>query len=253
MLNVVKLGGAAAANPDALRHTAESILGLPGRSVVVHGGGAEISSWQERLGIPVAWRDGLRVTTPEGLQVTAMVLSGWVNKRIVQAFSDLGARCAGISGEDGNLLEAIYAQDGALGEVGEIIRVTPDVLEALLAQGFLPVVSPLSRGPHGAPLNVNADEAALHLAASMGAARIYLISDVPGVQVDGAVMGMLTPSEARRLLDDEVATGGMAVKLRQALIAADLGVDVVIGGPSLLDDVESGTRILGASMAAEVA
>jgi acetylglutamate kinase len=253
VLNVVKLGGAAAADAEALLRTAGKIMALPGRSVVVHGGGAEISSWQERLGMPVTWRDGLRVTTAEGLKVTAMVLSGWVNKRIVQAFNDLGARSVGISGEDGCLLEATYAQGGALGEVGEIVRVTPDLVEALLAQEFLPVISPLSRGPHGAPLNVNADEAALHLAGSMGATRIYLISDVPGVQVDGSVMATLTPSGARRLIDDGVATGGMSVKLRQALIAADMGVDVAIGGPSLLDDVESGTRILGASRAAEVA
>ncbi len=253
MLNVVKLGGAAAADSEALCRTAGRIVALPGRSVVVHGGGAEISSWQERLGMPVTWRDGLRVTTPEALQVTAMVLSGWMNKRVVQAFTDLDARAVGISGEDGRLLEAAYAQGGALGEVGEIVRVRPELVEALLAQDFLPVVSPLSRGPGGAPLNVNADEAALHLAASMGATRIYLISDVPGVQVGGSVVATLAPSEARRLLDDHTATGGMAVKLRQALIAADMGVDVAIGGPSLLDDVDSGTRILGAARAAGAA
>jgi acetylglutamate kinase len=152
-----------------------------------------------------------------------------------------------------SLKKAAYAQGGALGEVGEIVRVRPELVEALLAQDFLPVVSPLSRGPGGAPLNVNADEAALHLAASMGATRIYLISDVPGVQVGGSVVATLAPSEARRLLDDHTATGGMAVKLRQALIAADMGVDVAIGGPSLLDDVDSGTRILGAARAAGAA
>ncbi|MEJ2205528.1 MAG: acetylglutamate kinase [Gemmatimonadota bacterium] len=253
MLNVVKLGGAAAANAEVLRRTASAVRALGGRTVVVHGGGVEISTWQERLGMPVTWRDGLRVTTPEGLQVTAMVLSGWVIKRIVQAFMVVGAPAVGISGEDGGLLEAIHAQGGALGEVGEVIRVKPDLVEALLTAGFLPVVSPLSRGPGGVPLNVNADEAALQLAAGMGATRLYLVSDVPGVRVGGAVVPTLTPSEARRLLDDHVATGGMSVKLRQALRAADLGVEVAIGGPSLLDDIGNGTRILGAPRKAEVA
>jgi acetylglutamate kinase len=177
-----------------------------------------------------------------------MVLSGWVNKRVVQAFLDIGRPAVGVSGEDGALLEAIRAQGGKLGEVGEVVRVRPEVVHALLAAGFVPVVSPVSRGPEGNPLNVNADEAALHLAAGIGADRIYLVSDVPGVLVDGVVVRTLTPQQARDLIERGIATGGMSVKIRQALIAADAGVEVAIGEPGLLDDFASGTRILGAEL-----
>ncbi len=253
MLSVVKLGGRSVANADTLARTAERVARLPGDVVVVHGGGAEISAWQERLDLQVSWHEGLRVTTPEGLKVTAMVLSGWMNKRVVQAFEDAGVPAVGISGEDGALLNARRALEGKIGEVGEVQEVRPGVVHALLRAGFVPVVSPVSRGPQGAPLNVNADEAALHLATALGAARIYLISDVPGVIVDGRTVETLAPEEARTLLREGVALDGMAVKLRQALVAADAGVDVAIGSSSLLDDFGSGTRVVGSEAPVEVA
>jgi len=253
VLNVVKLGGRSVADAQALARTAQRVARLPGEVVVVHGGGAEISAWQKRLDLPVAWHEGLRVTTPESLQVTAMVLSGWMNKRVVQALEDAGVPAVGISGEDGALLNARRALGGRIGEVGEVHEVRPGVVHALLGAGFLPVVSPVSRGPHGMPLNVNADEAALHLASALAATRIYLVSDVPGVMVGGRPLETLEAAEARALLAEGVALDGMAVKLRQALVAADAGVDVAIGGISLLDDFGSGTRILGTVSKVEVA
>ncbi len=253
MLSVVKLGGRCVADADALRATAEHVCRLHGDVVVVHGGGAEISAWQERLELPVVWHAGLRVTTVESLQVTSMVLSGWMNKRVVQAFEDAGVPAVGISGEDGSLLRARRALGGAIGEVGEVVDVRPDAVRALLAGGFVPVVSPVSRGPEGTPLNVNADEAALHLAVGLGAGRIYLISDVPGVVVGGRTVGTLLADEARALLDGGIAVDGMAVKLRKALVAVDAGVEVAIGGASLLEDFRSGTRVLGSVAPAEVA
>ncbi len=252
MLNVVKLSGKSAANPAALRTAAVRVSALPGRTVVVHGGGAEISAWQRRLDLPVTWHEGLRVTTPESLQVTAMVLSGWMNKRVVQAFEDVGVPAVGISGEDGALLNARRAHGGSIGEVGEIVQVRPGAVHALLGAGFVPVVSPVSRGPEGTPLNVNADEAALSLAAALEAQRIYLVSDVPGVMVQERTVETLTPFEARTLLDDGIALDGMAVKLRQALVAANAGVEVAIGDAAILDDFCAGTRIFGADVTAGV-
>ncbi len=248
MLTVVKLGGARVGDTEGLRDVVRDVAALPGRVVVVHGGGAEISAWQDRLQLPVSWHDGLRITSPESMKVTAMVLSGWMNKRVVQAFIDEGTPAVGVSGED-HLLEAERARGGALGEVGEVTTVRTRLLEVLLGAGYVPVVSPVSRGPEGAPLNVNADEAALHVAAALEADRILLVSDVPGVMRDGTVLRELGAEEARELLDDGTAQGGMAVKLRQALVAAEAGVEVSIGDAGLLRDPTAGTVVHGARTA----
>lgn len=244
MLTVVKLGGAVAGSPGELAALAAAVAALPGQRVVVHGGGGEITAWQERLGLPVEWRDGLRVTTPEGMKVTAMVLSGWVNKRVVAALLDAGEAAVGLSGEDGGLIRALRRDGGRLGEVGEVAGVDPRPLRALLAEGMLPVVSPVSRGPAGAPLNVNADEAAIALAVGLSATRLLLVSDVPGVLVDGAPVARVSAAGAADLLRREVVRGGMAVKVRQALDAARAGVEVRIGDGTLLTDALSGTRVV---------
>jgi len=243
VLTVVKVGGRLAED-GGFEKVARSVAALPGDVVVVHGGGSEITKWQERLGLPVVWRDGLRVTTPEGAQVTAMVLSGWVNKRLVSAFLSHGRAAAGLSGED-DLIHAVRKEDGRLGDVGEIISVNQAPLAALLGAGILPVVSPLSRGPSGVPLNVNADEAALHLAVGLGADRLFLVSDVPGVVLEGEPLPEIDAEAAADLLERQVVTGGMAVKVRQALQAAKAGVEVRIGGEEILGQGGGmGTRVL---------
>ena len=175
MLTVVKVGGAVAGAPAEVAAFASAVAALPGSRVVVHGGGTEITAWQERLGLPVEWKDGLRVTTPAAMQVTAMVLSGLVNKRLAAALIDAGELAVGISGEDGGLVRALRRDGGRLGEVGEVAGVDPRPLCALLDAGILPVVSPVSRGPGGAPLNVNADEAAIALAVGLAANRLLLV------------------------------------------------------------------------------
>lgn len=243
MLNVVKLGGRAVEDAAALRRLAARTAALPGRVVVVHGGGAEITAWQERLGLPVVWRDGLRVTTPEGLRVTCMVLSGWVNKRIVAALLDAGADAIGLSGEDGGLLVAERKDGGALGEVGTVRAVRAELLQRLVRAGLTPVVSPISRGPEGEPLNVNADEAAVAVARALGAARLHLVSDVPGLLVEGERVRELTPAEARKLIGNGVAAEGMRVKLGGAVEAAEQGIEVRIGDACILSDPGAGTRL----------
>ena len=243
MLTVVKVGGAVAGAPSELAALAASVAAIGGARVVVHGGGAEITAWQKRLDLPVEWRDGFRVTTPEGVKLTSMVLSGWVNKRVVAALIDAGETAVGVSGEDGALLRAVRREGGKLGEVGEVTAVEPRVLRVLLEAGMLPVVSPVSRGPEGTPLNVNADEAAISLAVGLGADRLLLVSDVPGVLVDGVRVPVVTASGAADLLERGIATGGMAVKVRQALEAARAGVEVRIGDGALLTDVAAGTRV----------
>jgi acetylglutamate kinase len=251
LLTVVKVGGRLTEEGSGLESVVRGIRGLRGQVVVVHGGGSEITSWQERLGLPVLWSDGLRVTTPEGAQVTAMVLSGWINKRLVAAFLSSGKPALGLSGED-DLIRAVRKEGGRLGEVGEVVAINPTPVNALLGSGILPVISPVSRGPGGVPLNVNADEAAVHLAAGLQADRLLLVSDVPGVVLDGRPLPVLTPEAAADLVEREVVTGGMAVKVRQAIEAARAGVEVRIGGEELLTRLRAGTRVLpsGATLAA---
>jgi acetylglutamate kinase len=243
MLTVVKVGGAVAGAPSELAALAGAVKALPGARVVVHGGGTEITAWQQRLGLEVQWNEGLRVTTPEAMKVTAMVLSGWVNKRVVAALIGAGEVAVGLSGEDGGLLRAERREGGKLGEVGEVVGVDPRAVRALLDGGMLPVVSPVSRGPGGTPLNVNADEAAIALAVGLSADRLLLVSDVPGVLVDGVPVAHVSASAASDLLAREVVKGGMAVKVRQALGAARAGVEVRIGNGTLLTDPASGTRV----------
>jgi len=242
MLTVVKIGGAwldAGVEVDPFRRLAA----LPGDLVVVHGGGKEISRWLARVGEPVEWADGLRVTRGDGLRLTAMVLSGWVNKRVVSALISVGRPAVGISGEDGGLLEAERMNAERYGEVGTVKRINPKPIRALLDAGFIPVVSPLSRGPAGDPLNVNADEAAIALARALEADRLLLISNVPGVLSGGELVDQLTPETAGQLAREGVISDGMRVKVEQALEAAAAGVDVHIGDEGLLTG-RAGTRVL---------
>ena len=145
MLTVVKIGGAwleKGAEVTAFRALAE----LSGDLIVVHGGGHEISRWLDRADIDVEWVDGLRVTRGDSLQLTAMVLSGWVNKRVVEALNGAGRPSVGISGEDGSLLRAELVDVERLGAVGRVIRVDPKAVRALLRAGFTPIISPISAG-----------------------------------------------------------------------------------------------------------
>jgi acetylglutamate kinase len=249
LLTVVKVGGSLLREESSLPEVARSVSELPGQTVVVHGGGPEITQWQERLGLPVEWRDGLRVTTPESVQVASMVLTGWMNKRIVSALLGTGQVAVGLSGEDGGLLEATRKEGGRLGEVGEVVAVNQILLRALLSAGTTPVISPISRGPGGVPLNVNADEAAIAVAAALPATRLLLVSDVPGVLVNGQVVPSLSAAQAESLIQTGAVTGGMVVKLRQALVAANAGVEVRIGGGEILRDETMGTRILATEAA----
>ena len=250
MLSVVKVGGQLLRDADTRAALAAALSALAGRTVVVHGGGPEITAWQERLGLSVTWREGLRVTTSEAIQITAMVLSGWMNKRLVSVLIDRGRFAVGISGEDGGLLQAEHKEEGCLGEVGRVVHVDQSLLETLLAVGAVPVVSPVSRGPQGSPLNVNADEAAIAIAAALPADRLLLVSDVAGVLVDGVVAETITAGEVETLIASGAVTGGMVVKLRQAWAAAEAGVEVRIGDEGILTGEESGTRILPLSSAA---
>ncbi|MGH7469961.1 MAG: acetylglutamate kinase [Longimicrobiales bacterium] len=242
-VQVVKVGGAALNDPQWLDQFAQQAH-TKTRRVIVHGGGPEVSGLSMRLGVDVTWNGGRRVTSAAALDVAAMVLTGRINKRIVRALGRVGVDAIGLSGEDGRLLTAGIAQQGALGLVGEIAAVRVPVLEALLGAGFVPVISPISSGPDGCALNVNADEVATAVATAVGAQELLFLTDVPAVRDQAGARAELSTDEARALITDQVATGGMAVKLSAALLAVEAGVARVRVGPlEMLNDATAGTLI----------
>lgn len=250
-MTVLKVGGNEVDEPAWVERFARAVAGRGGPLVVVHGGGKEVSTLQRLLGAEPEWRDGLRVTSAEAMRAVAMVLSGLVNKRLASALLSAGVDAVGISGEDGGLLRARLAAGGSMGRTGEIEAVRVELLHAWLGQGLLPVVSPVSRGPRGAALNVNADDAAAAVAAALGAAELLFVSNVPGVLDGGNVLEMVDMDAVEALIADGTAQGGMAPKLRAAARAAAKVGRVRIGGLEMLDNPGAGTRV-GAAATLEV-
>lgn len=245
-VTVVKVGGRELEPGPPLRALAGA-LAHAGPVVLVHGGGGEVSALQARLGLVPRWRDGLRVTDEETLDAVSMVLSGLVNKRVVSALVGAGVRAAGLSGEDDGLLRAEPVRGGELGRTGAVVAVSPALLLLLLGAGITPVVSPLSRGPEGGALNVNADDAAVAIAAALSARRLLFVSDVPGVRLEGGVATELGAGAVDAAIEAGAVAGGMVPKLRAASRAAAAGIaDVRIGGLSLLTGA-GGTRVLAAT------
>jgi len=248
---VVKIGGAALADAGWLAGFAASVARGGKPVVVVHGGGPEISALCERLAVPVSWSNGRRVTSDEALDVASMVLSGRLNKRLVGALLDAGVDAIGLSGVDGGLVQAAVAEEGALGRVGVVAGVRTELLRRLLDGGTSVVLSPISRGPDGAPLNVNADEVAAAVAVALGAGALLFVTDVAGVSDGTTTRSELGAGEARSLIAAGIAAGGMAVKLGAALDALTAGVhEVRIGTHALLHDAAAGTTVHALEVAA---
>ena len=229
---VIKYGGAAMAHAELQAAVFRDIalLACVGvQPVVVHGGGPEINQWLKRLEIPAEFRDGLRVTDADTMDVVEMVLVGRVNKQIVNGLNQLGARAVGLSGCDGGLVEARPWGDGSHGLVGDVARINPDVLEPLLNEGYVPVISSVAATPSdGRAHNINADTVAGELAASLQAEKLILLTDTPGILRDRddpeSLIRKLRLSEARQLIEDEVVAGGMTPKTECCIRALAQGV-----------------------------
>ena len=247
---VVKIGGSTLGSGDTALEDVVALRARGERVIVVHGGGALISEWLDRLGAPSEFVEGLRATSAEALEVVIAVLRGVVNARLVAALARLGGRAAGVSGLDGGLLRA-ERRDPRLGFVGEVTGVDCGVLEALLADGATPVVAPIGLEPPGQPLNVNADTAAGEIARAAGASRLVFLTDVDGV-LDGAgrPVGELDAARAAALRRDGTLSGGMIPKIAAALRAAERGADACVTDGRLPHALEraasggaAGTRI----------
>jgi len=246
---VYKIGGPALEDAGLLPPLARELRRAPGPVAVVHGGGRHIERMLERLGVASSFVEGRRVTSPEAMDVVEMVLCGSTNKGLAAGLTAAGLPAVGLSGRDGALVRARL--EPGLGRVGtpEQVDVTP--LLALWDAGFVPVVAPVSTGPSGEALNVNADEAALGIARALSARALVYLSDVDGVRVGGAAAPQLTLDEAERRIADGTIAGGMVLKVRVALAAAAAGIpEVVVAGRARLEGRFAGTVIQTADVSA---
>jgi acetylglutamate kinase len=245
-VRVIKIGGRAQTDPSLAGALAAAWAAAPGTLVVVHGGGDEVSALQRAFGAQPAFVGGRRVTSAQDIELLRMALSGSANKRLVSALVARGVSALGLSGEDAALLTAAPLDAETLGCVGDPRRANVALLRHLLDGGYLPVVSPLSRGtaPDAPALNVNGDDAAAVIAAALEADELLLVADVPGVLVDGHTVPRLAPADAGDLIANGAASGGMVAKLEAALAALAGGVaHVRIGDVAAIHDTTRGTVV----------
>lgn len=244
-VRVYKVGGPALEDPGLLGPLAREVQRGGGPAVLVHGGGRAVDRLLKALHIESRFVSGRRETSPEAMAVVEMVLSGVTNKELAAGLNAAGVPAIGISGRDGGLVRARLAPD--LGRVGTPQHVDPAPIRGLWSAGYLPVVSPVSNGPLGEAVNVNADEAALGIALAVGATTLVYLSDVDGVRIGDNTADSLTAEEARTRIEDGTIAGGMALKVRVALEASAAGIpEVVIAGKARLQGGFPGTRIVGA-------
>jgi len=228
---VVKFGGNAMGDDEAMAEFARDIVLMRQvgvNPVVVHGGGPMINEMLSKLGIKSEFVRGKRVTDKATVEVVEMILSGLVNKRIVQAINDQGGRAVGISGKDDDLMVCV-ADDPELGFVGKPVEMNVQVLRDLYGAGIIPVVAPVATGmADNETFNVNGDTAAGAIAGALQADRLLLLTDVSGVKnAAGEVMTQITPEEIRAMTAEGVIAGGMIPKTETALAALDAGVRAV--------------------------
>jgi len=228
---VIKFGGHAMESDEAMETFARDIVLMQQvgvNPVIVHGGGPMINKMLERLNIKSDFVDGKRVTDEATMEVVEMVLSGLVNKRIVQAINAQGGRAVGLSGKDANLITCDPA-DPKLGLVGIPRDIDPTLLNKLFEADMIPVIAPLGAGDNGETFNINGDTVAGSIAANLKADRLLLLTDVSGVKnAKGEVLTELTPEKIRELTASGVIAGGMIPKTETALIAIEGGVRAAV-------------------------
>ena len=241
---VVKYGGHAMGDPEAARDFAEDVVLLKAvgiNPVVVHGGGPQIGTMLKTLGVESRFVDGLRVTDAETMKVAEMVLSGALNKEIVSWIGKAGGRAIGISGKDGGFVIADKVRRTTrdpdsniekvvdLGFVGEPAEIDRRVIDTISKAGMIPVVAPIAVGADGETYNINADTMAGAIAIGLGAARLFLLTDVPGVMdKEKRLLRDLTPERIEALQRDGTITGGMIPKLETCVHAVQGGVDAAV-------------------------
>lgn len=258
---VVKYGGAAMKDSTLKDKVIRDVVfmscvGL--RPILVHGGGPEINSWLNKLGIEAQFKNGLRVTDAATMDVVEMVLVGRVNKEIVALINQAGGSAVGLCGKDGGLFEARPGDQAEIGFVGEVTRVNPQILETLVQNGHIPVVSSVAADELGQAYNINADTVAGEIAAALGAEKLILLTDTAGILRDYKDPSTLIPrldiQKARKLIDEGIVSGGMIPKVNCCVRSLAQGVKAthIIDGRmphslllEIFTDRGSGSMIVG--------
>ncbi|ANY19214.1 Acetylglutamate kinase [Tsuneonella dongtanensis] len=241
---VVKYGGHAMGDPEAARDFAEDIVLLKAvgiNPVVVHGGGPQIGAMLKKLGVESTFVDGLRVTDKATAEVAEMVLSGAINKELVGWIAQAGGKALGVSGKDGGMVTATKVERTRkdpdshieqaidLGFVGEPSVVDTTLIDTAVSAGMIPVIAPIGAGEDGHTYNINADTMAGAVAAALGAARLFLLTDVAGVlDKSGELLTDLTPADIARLQQDGTISGGMIPKLETCVHAVEAGCEAAV-------------------------
>jgi acetylglutamate kinase len=228
---VIKLGGHAMVSDEALETFARDVVlmrqvGI--NPVIVHGGGPMINSMLDKLNIESEFIDGKRVTDSETISVVEMVLSGNVNKKIVQAINNQDGRAVGLSGKDAKLITCVQDKP-ELGLVGTPTDVNPEVIFNLFENDMIPVIAPLGSGIDGETLNINGDTVSGAIAAALKADRLLLLTDVSGVKdKDGSIITELNSNQIKNWINEGIISGGMIPKTETALMALEGGVRGVV-------------------------
>ena len=241
---VIKYGGHAMGDEKLSQHFANDIVLLQHAGidpVVVHGGGPQIGAMLKRLKIKSEFIDGLRVTDQDTVEIVEMVLSGSINKQVVQAINAVGGSAVGLSGKDSSLIKARKLRRTKrdpdsniekildLGFVGEPKEVNPEILTRFADSDVIPVVAPIGVGERNETYNINADTAAGAIASAVGAARLFLLTDVDGVMdKNGNLVAEMTTREARKRIEDGTITGGMIPKVETCIDAVEAGVEAAV-------------------------
>ena len=233
---VIKYGGSAMLDPEINKTIVQDIvlLKLVGlKPIIVHGGGPEINNMLNKLDIKSEFINGLRVTTKETMEVVEMVLAGKVNKQVVEMISGQGGCAVGLSGKDGKILRAkkINKEGADLGFVGEIEKVNTRLLKSLIDNDFIPIIAPIGSDEEGNTYNINADYAAVAIAAALNAQKLVFLTDVEGVLKDkddsDSLISFLSDVEAKEHIKSGIIAGGMIPKVECCMEAIEKGVKMV--------------------------
>ena len=228
---VIKYGGAAMKDGKLKAGVIRDIVFLCSvgvRPVVVHGGGPEINIWLDKLGIEPQFKDGLRVTDADTMDIVEMVLVGRVNKELVSLINQAGGSAVGLCGKDGNLIKARPIGKEGVGFVGEITSINEDLIQSLVSSGYVPIISSVAADETGQAYNINADTVAGEIAASLQAEKLILLTDTPGILEDyhnpSTLLTKLDIQKARELISQGIVSGGMIPKVNCCVRSIAQGV-----------------------------